>query len=173
VGLVQTKTRLNIKRKLWAGFRLEAMKITIVSHIPMKADQVWALFDSRLFVALMPKFPPVKLLRFDGSQKGDTVSLELDFLLFKNRWTSLITESQESQTRFWFVDEGVELPFFLSKWKHSHIVEAQNPYNCRIIDQIEYRAKGGLIFDWIWFLPLYLQFYARKKQYRNYFLSNV
>ncbi len=149
------------------------MKIKIISPVSLPAKKVWRGFDNNLFLALTPKFPPVKLLRFDGSRKGDVVSLELNFLLFKNLWTSHIVDSGETQNSFWFVDEGVELPFFLSNWKHRHIVQAIEKEQCFIIDEIEYKAKGGKVFDLIWYLPLYLQFSARKSLYKKYFKNLV
>ncbi len=144
------------------------MNIRIETQLDIDCEKVWRKFDSQLFAALIPRFPPVKILRFDGCQKGHTVSLELNFLLFKNRWTSLITDSGSDASGYWFVDEGRELPFFLSNWRHLHRIEVRST-GCTIIDDIHYTAKGGYLLTLFWYLPLYMQFFARKKQYKAYF----
>jgi hypothetical protein len=87
--------------------------MNLIIETPVKQDylKVKEGFDEKLFTRLSPPFPPVKLIKFDGSKKGDVVSLELNFLLFKQKWTSLITEDQTNEKEFFFVDEGTELPF--------------------------------------------------------------
>ncbi len=66
------------------------MKIVVETQVEQGYLDVKAGFDQSLFLRLNPPFPPVKLLRFDGCQKGDLVSLELDFLLFRQKWKSAI-----------------------------------------------------------------------------------
>jgi hypothetical protein len=64
------------------------MRIRITTLVTQNYRQVADRFDQNLFKALNPPFPPVKLLRFDGSRKGDEVHLQLNFLLFKQVWKS-------------------------------------------------------------------------------------
>ena len=90
------------------------MKINIETAVEKDFLQVKEGFNESLFTKLSPPFPPVRLIRFDGSKKGDLVSLELDFLLFKQKWTSLIIEDHTNEKEFFFVDQGTELTFFLN-----------------------------------------------------------
>jgi hypothetical protein len=91
------------------------MKITLSTQVDQDFLKVKEGFNVDLFSALNPPFPPVKLLRFDGSKKGDLVSLELNFLFFKQVWTSDITDDHTSAKGFYFIDEGKKLPFFFEK----------------------------------------------------------
>lgn len=143
------------------------MRITIPVLVQQSPDVVWAGFDETLFRNLSPPFPPARLLRFDGSMPGDEVHVELNFLVFRQTWVSVITEQWETPEEIYFVDEGVKLPFFLRSWRHKHrIVRAGT--GSRIIEEIEYRAP----FRWMDFVlwpVMYAQFAYRKPVYRRVF----
>jgi ligand-binding SRPBCC domain-containing protein len=143
------------------------MKITIETPVTQDYLQVKAGFNETLFTKLSPPFPPVKLLRFDGSSKGDLVTLELNFIFFKQKWTSEITEDQTTDREFYFIDKGIELPFFLKKWSHKHRI-VKDGENSMIRDEIDYQAPF-----WVLTLLLYpamlLQFAYRKPIYKKIF----
>lgn len=143
------------------------MKINLETPVEQGYLEVKSGFDESLFKKLSPPFPPVKLLRFDGSQKGDFVTLELDFIFFKQKWTSKITEDRTTDLEFYFVDEGVELPFFLKKWKHRHRVISTG-IGSIIRDEIEFEAPFGLM-TYLLFPALWAQFALRKPIYRRIF----
>lgn len=143
------------------------MKINVSTHVESNMEQVWAQFDESLFKALNPPFPPVKLLRFDGSQKGDEVHLLLNFLLFKQLWKSLITDQGEKDGEIYFVDEGIQLPFFLKKWRHRHRI-VRNGRGSTIIDEIEYHTPLPLL-DWLMYPAMIGQFLYRKPVYQKFF----
>jgi ligand-binding SRPBCC domain-containing protein len=124
-------------------------------------------FTETLFKKLSPPFPPVKVLRFDGCNTGDQVILELNFLLFKQRWTSIITEDRTTDLEFSFVDEGVELPFFLKKWKHRHRVISTG-IQSKIRDEITFEAPISL-FNFLLYPVLWMQFAYRKRIYQEFF----
>lgn len=128
-------------------------------------------FNAALFKKLSPPFPPVKLLLFEGSKKGDIVELELNFIVFKQRWVSEITEDQTTDQEFYFVDRGVQLPFFLRRWKHRHRVISRE-FGSVIRDEIEYDAGFGLA-TLLLFPVLWLQFLYRKPIYRQHFKKSV
>lgn len=124
-------------------------------------------FNQNLFLKLNPPFPPVRLLRFDGCSKDDIVSLELNFLLFKQQWTSVILEDGLDEKEFYFVDAGQKLPFFLKFWKHRHrIVKAGD--GARIVDDITFRSPFFLM-DFLLWPVLWLQFLYRKPIYQRVF----
>ena len=146
------------------------MRICIKSRIEnIQADEVFARFNEELFLALAPKFPPSKLLRFDGCKTGDLVEIEMQLpVIGKQYWTSKITQhSSDSRVRHFFRDEGVKLPFFLSAWQHDHIIEQQGK-DVIILDDIHYKAR--LPFpDFLIFPQLYKTFSIRTKIYKSFF----
>jgi ligand-binding SRPBCC domain-containing protein len=143
------------------------MKITVSTRVDKNYLEVKEGFTEKLFLNLNPPFPPVKLLRFDGSSKGDIVILELNFLIFKQKWTSKITADHTDENEFYFIDEGIELPFFLKKWKHKHrVIKSGN--GSLIKDEIDYTGKFGLM-TLLLFPVLYGQFLYRKPVYKKIF----
>lgn len=143
------------------------MKINLSTKVNQDYLSVKNGFDETLFTKLSPPFPPVKLARFDGSEVGDLVSLELNFLLFKQLWTSEITESQTDEKEYFFVDEGIKLPFFLKKWRHTHrIIKEGNQTIIR--DEVEFSAPFSLATAFL-YPAIYLQFLYRKPIYKRIF----
>lgn len=146
------------------------MKIKIETAVQQSVNEVFNKFNGDLFMALAPPFPPVKLLRYDGEKKGDVVSMELNFLLFKQRWTSLITANETTENSSFFIDEGTELPFFLSSWHHKHLIETQNGKTI-IVDDITFKTPF-ILTDYFFYPLLYLQFLYRKPIYRKLFRNS-
>ncbi len=130
-------------------------------------QRVWLGFDRELFLKLSPPFPPVRLLRFDGCRKGHVVQLELNFLLFRQRWDSLITEQKSDAEEIYFIDEGQQLPFFLRYWRHRHRILRRGAHS-EIVDDISFRTPF-LLCDYLCYPILYLQFLYRKPIYRRVF----
>ena len=144
------------------------MKIKLSTPVTAPLTSVWRGFDESLFKKLSPPFPPVKLIRFDGSMPGDVVSLELSFVFFKQRWTSNIVEQRETKEEIYFIDKGVKLPFFLSFWRHKHRL-IRNPQGGTIIaDEIEYRTPF-LLFDYLMYPVMWTQFAYRGPIYKRFF----
>ncbi|MCE7994886.1 MAG: hypothetical protein HEP71_23115 [Roseivirga sp.] len=147
------------------------MNITIKTIVDQRLREVIAGFNGELFLKLNPPFPKVRLVRFDGCKKGDIVSMELNFLLFKQTWTSEITEDQSSPHEFFFIDKGIQLPFFFKFWQHKHILQVKDDKTV-VIDDITYQTPT-LLTDWLMYPLLYLQFLYRKPIYRKVFRLRV
>jgi ligand-binding SRPBCC domain-containing protein len=143
------------------------MKITIETPVNQDYLQVKEGFNETLFRKLSPPFPPVKLLRFDGSTEGDLVTLELNFIFFKQKWTSEITEDQTTDKEFYFIDRGIELPFFLKKWSHKHRI-VKDGENSMIRDEIDFQAPFRVL-TWLLYPAMLLQFAYRKPIYKKIF----
>jgi ligand-binding SRPBCC domain-containing protein len=143
------------------------MQIQIETPVGQSYLDVKDGFNETLFKKLSPPFPPVKLLRFDGSRKGDLVTLELNFIFFKQKWTSEIIQDSTTDLEFSFVDQGVELPFFLKKWKHRHRVISSG-IGSVIRDEIEYEAPFRLL-TYALYPALWLQFAFRRPIYKKIF----
>jgi ligand-binding SRPBCC domain-containing protein len=143
------------------------MKITIQTPVDQDYLQVKAGFTESLFKKLAPPFPPVKVLRFDGCEKGNQVALELNFLLFRQKWISLITDDLTTEKEFYFIDEGTTLPFFLGKWKHKHRIISDGK-GAVIRDEIDFEGPLAWVTPLL-FPVLWLQFWYRKPIYRKIF----
>jgi ligand-binding SRPBCC domain-containing protein len=143
------------------------MKLSFECRLPCPVEALISGFDENLFRALSPPFPQVRILQFDGVKKGDKINLELDFLLFKWKWSGSIIASGYTGNGFTFVDRGEILPPFLSGWEHHHILEASGTGSI-IRDEIEFRSGKGWP-DWLVRLMIQAQMNPRKKKYRAYF----
>ena len=143
------------------------MRITIPTDVQQAPEVVWANFDETLFQKLSPPFPPARLLRFDGSMPGDEVHIELNLVFSKQVWISRITEQRQTPDEIYFVDTGVQLPFFLRFWRHKHRIIKRGT-GSRIVEEIDYRTPS-LLTDWLFYPILYGQFLYRRPIYRRVF----
>jgi ligand-binding SRPBCC domain-containing protein len=152
-------------------FCLNRMQIKVSTHVEQPYRSVAAGFTKELFVQLNPPVPPVKVLRFDGSQKGDEVHLELNFIFFKQVWVSYIVESGAVEGEVWFIDVGIKLPFFLKAWRHRHRIVSHPEEGSYIIDEIDYQSPF-LLLDYLIYPLMQLQFLYRKPVYKRIFRAS-
>lgn len=145
------------------------MHVTLRTAVAQPPAQVMAGFTRDLFVALAPPFPRLRVLRFDGCHTGDKVEIELNTLVKKLSWTSLITDDgvQPDGTHF-FVDEGQILPPPLRYWRHRHLIEPGPNGGSVIVDALEYRTAARLL-DALLYPAMWAQFAWRKPIYRRWF----
>lgn len=125
-------------------------------------------FDRDLFVYLAPPLLPFNLVKFDGCKTGDQVIIELGPKPFSITWQSDITEDYQDESKWYFVDEGVKLPFPLKKWRHIHTVAKDHNGNGVIIDDINY-SSGNAFLDNLLYPALLAQFLPRKILYKKFF----
>ena len=145
------------------------MHIILRTAVAQPPAQVMAGFTRELFIALAPPFPKLRLLRFDGCRTGDQVEIELDTLVKRLPWTSLIVDDgQLADGTLFFVDEGQTLPPPLRYWRHRHLIQPGPQGGSIIVDDLEYRtatpALDALLYPAIW-----AQFAWRKPIYRRWF----
>jgi ligand-binding SRPBCC domain-containing protein len=143
------------------------MKLSFNCPLEYPSEFIVSNFNESLFRSLAPPFPSLILHRFDGTSKGDKVELSLDFIFFKWDWSSLITESEKSDTGLTFVDEGTILPPFLSYWRHTHTV-GREKNTCFIRDEIQFNA-GKYWPSFLVMFMVWIQMAPRKFLYRKYF----
>lgn len=111
---------------------------------------VWSNFNEKLLSKLAPPFPIARIIQFDGCNAQDKVIIELDFLVYKTRWSSVITSYISDSTSHVFVDEGTQVPFGIIKWRHEHRIEYINKTQSLIIDNIQFQTRYKLL-DWLLF----------------------
>lgn len=146
------------------------MTFQINTHLKAEFGKVITTFDQNLFIYLSPAFPSIRVITFEGCSQGDKISLQLDFWLFKSTWDGIITETSATPDKWFFIDQGIRLPFPLKKWQHKHLVTKINHQEVILSDIIDY-STGTLFMDIIAFPFLYLMFFARRPKYRKYFSS--
>lgn len=143
------------------------MNIQLKTKVSGNYKSIMARFDRQLFEALKPKQAKMEIVRFTGSKKGDVVHIR--FLSpIKAEWVSLITEDGENEQEAYFIDEGEQLPFPLSYWRHKHIVQKIDADSAYIIDDITFKGPNGLL-SILLYPAIYLGFYPRRKIYQSYF----
>lgn len=146
------------------------MKFILRTNVAQSLENVKEGFNEDLFSELSPPFPKVKIKQFDGSKKGDIVSLELNFLLFRQNWTSKIVDEGSSDMAYFFIDEGTILPFGLKFWRHKHTLKSLNAQT-QIIDEVEFRS-WNVLASLLLFPILLSQFFYRKPIYKRIFGQN-
>lgn len=143
------------------------MRIHLKTAVQQDFLTVFDAFDEQLFRKLSPPYPRLKLLRFDGSEPGDMVEVELQTGIRSFRWTSRITERNITGTEAYFIDQGQELPPPLRYWHHKHLVTKND--NGAIIHDIITYSTGIKALDLLLYPLMLGQFSMRKPVYRKVF----
>ena len=146
------------------------MKLYFEAQVKSTVRDIKKGFNEDLFLKLKPPGIVLKLERFDGCEKGDEVHLKMGAPGLLQSWVSEITDSQEGDDFWQFIDEGKVLPKPFTYWKHIHRVEKINDGESSISDSIEYHCKSQLVEKTLW-LPLWLSFSIRPGVYRKVFKS--
>jgi len=143
--------------------------MNLILKAPVKGNykKVMAAFDRDLFEALKPSAGKMEIIEFTGSKKGDRVHMKF-ISPISAQWISDIVEDEITDTRAWFVDVGVKLPWPLASWKHKHIVEKIDENSSMIIDDMTFTGSN-FIFTLLLYPAIFLGFYPRKKIYKKYF----
>ncbi|GJM59469.1 hypothetical protein [Persicobacter diffluens] len=145
------------------------MRLKINTRINAPLELVQEHFAQDLFEQLNPPFPKAAVLVYEGNYPGARVELEIDFLLFKQKWISEITTVQKEPDNYSFIDEGRQLPFFLKNWHHHHLL-LKKGVQTEIVDDIQF-SSGNSLLDLLLYPGLLIQFLYRKPIYKSYFNS--
>ncbi len=144
------------------------MKILIQTKVDQSHHEVFSGFNEQLFLALKPPLLPLQLLRFDGCVTGDEVHIMLGKGVLSQRWDAKIVDHGKNENEYFFVDKGVQLPFFLKKWTHRHRIVNNDGKGSIIIDDIDYHTPN-VLFDYLMYPIMYLQFWMRSPVYKRVF----
>jgi ligand-binding SRPBCC domain-containing protein len=143
------------------------MQLEFRTRVNSSIEEIKSQFDAKLFKKLAPPFLKLEVIEFGGCKLGDTISLRLVTPVFKGDWKSVITEEFQSESEWYFVDEGRILPAPFISWKHNHIVKEKGKYS-DIIDRIEFKCANRAI-ELVMTPGLALSFLYRKPIYKKIF----
>jgi ligand-binding SRPBCC domain-containing protein len=143
------------------------MEFKITTKVGQDYKTVFSKFDLYFFKLLKPPLIGFKVNRFDGCEPGDEVHVEINTFGWKQEWKALIIEKTETNNEIYFIDEGLQLPRPLKKWRHKHII-AKFIDSSIIIDNIAY-STNSIFLDILLYPVMYLQFFLRKGVYKSYF----
>ena len=142
--------------------------VLVRHYVPGTVAAVFAGFTEELFTRLSPSFPPTTLLRYDGNAVGDEVHIRLGVGPLNQRWISVITAHTVGEDECSFVDEGRELPFPLTYWRHRHVVSAAGPGRVAITEDVTFGTPTRLLTA-VMQPVVRAQFEARGPAYAAYF----
>ncbi len=144
------------------------MKLIFQARVESNLKTIQSRFDRELFTALKPPLVGMNLIRFDGCKKGDEVHLETGLPGFMQKWVSVITDENETEQEWFFVDEGRVLPFPLKRWRHTHRVIRDGEGGAVIRDEIEFGCANPAI-EFCMAPALWAAFSVRPGRYRRIF----
>ncbi len=125
-------------------------------------------FDEELFMKLNPPFIKVELNQFDGCKKDSDLKLTTNFLGLYQYWHNKVIDRFDSDNLVYFIDEGVEMPFPITKWIHKHKIVKIDDQNSYIVDDIEYICSNP-IFEFFSYPAIFITMFYRKPIYVDVF----
>lgn len=141
--------------------------MNLVFSSPLKKNylEIRNSFNKELFEFLAPPAMSLQVIRFDGCEKDNIVEIILNKM---TRWVSLITYAETSNEAWYFIDEGIQLPWPLKSWKHCHRVMKVSENESVIEDNINYKCTS-ILLEILIYPFLYLSFALRPKRYQEFF----
>jgi ligand-binding SRPBCC domain-containing protein len=139
------------------------------TEVPVKLEEVKARFNIKLFEFLKPAFPKVVLDKYEGENPGNEVLIRILFFGFTWHWDCIISQNGTNEYSYFFEDEGIRLPPFLSWWRHKHEL-VRTKTGTLIVDDITF-IPGGIWPGFLVKFLLWMQFRERDQLYKKYFSS--
>jgi len=143
------------------------MKILLRTIVDCPFEQVAGNFGRELFEFLLPPRFVATLVNYEGSKPGDKIHLAFK-IPWKSDWVSVIKESENGSTYYYFFDEGKKLPFGLKIWRHHHRVMQRTENQTEITDFMYFSTRFWLL-DLLAWPVLFASFFPRKRLYKQYF----
>lgn len=140
------------------------MKFTVISSVPgIEPQNVYRVFTNELLTALSPPFAKPVTRHYGGNRPGNRLHFTLRTPLGRKDWKGKVTEEGHTETEIYFVDEGLEMPFGLTHWRHKHRL-LKTPTGTQIRDEVQFETKNSLLTALL-FPVLWAQFLYRKPLY--------
>ena len=138
----------------------------------MKPSEIYQHFNQDLFMDLNPPFIDIELHQFDGTKKGDLLSLTTNVLGYYQSWKNEIIDEHISEEEIYFIDQATEMPFPITSWKHTHKMRKVDEQYTYIVDDIYYECTNEFfeicMYPVIWMTMLY-----RKPIYLDKFIKDT
>jgi ligand-binding SRPBCC domain-containing protein len=144
------------------------MKLRFETLVKCSLQVVKQNFNRELFLQLAPPAVGMTLERFDGCSPGNEVHLILNSFGLKQKWISVITAENFTETEWSFIDEGRTIPWPMKSWKHIHQVVSVDENSSMIIDDITFECANKAI-DAILYPFLWSSFSIRPDRYKKFF----
>lgn len=108
------------------------------TDIDRPLSEVWSFFQTNDNLAAITGFPKIRILGDKDVTEGAAVHLEMNFYFMKLEWKGEITKVVPEA---FFMDEGTDLPYPFTSWRHVHAFKAVDEKTTRMIDRVEFTAK--------------------------------
>lgn len=142
------------------------MKFTVNSSVRgIDPQTVYGVFNDRLLTALSPPLAKPLTKQYGGNRPGDRLHFVLRTPLGAKDWTGQVTEESRTESEIYFVDEGHQMPFGITRWKHKHRL-IKTSFGTQIRDEVQFDAKNSLLAVFL-FPAIWLQFLYRKPLYEK------
>ena len=133
-------------------------------------DKAKLAFHKYDFIKYLTKFQPVKILKWDGIENGDTAHFKFWFF----GWRQIIVSHKDylnSNNKLSFTDYSkVCLPLGLSLWKHKHILKKDKNF-IYIEDHFEFDHRYKF-FTYLLYPIMIMPIFIRKITYKSFFKYN-
>lgn len=135
------------------------MRFTVTSDVRgVSPREAYSVFTDQLLTTLSPPFAKPVTRLYEGNRPGHRLHFILHTPLGAKTWTGKVTEEQVSEAEIYFIDEGAEMPFGLTYWRHKHRLIKTNE-GTRIRDEVQFETKNSFLafflFPVLWFQLLY------------------
>jgi len=140
------------------------VKFTVSTQIHgISPGEVYRVFNYDLLWALSPPFAKPKAVLYEGNRPGHRMVFRLVTPLGTKHWAGRVTEEGHTENEIYFVDEGEQMPFGLSLWRHKHRI-IKTGWGTLLRDEVRFEGRNALLTVLL-FPVLYAQFIYRKPLY--------
>lgn len=148
----------------------DCMQFQVTTEVDGYFLDVFDRFDRDLLEYLIPKFPPAELTRWDGHDVGAEVHAKIGLGLASQTFSVKIIEREIQEKAAWFTDFGLNMPWPIQTWKHTHRVEFISQATSRIVDDVSFTTSSSFLTKSMkGFIKSSMK--ARSPQYQEYFSS--
>jgi len=142
------------------------VKFVVESKIrDVNIQDVYSVFDFRLLTALSPPMMKPEAKIYEGNKLGDQLYFVIRTPIGGFPWKGKVTEESITENEIYFVDEGTEMAFGMSTWKHKHRLIKIND-GTLIRDEVFFDTKNRLL-KYVLLPGVWMQFLYRKPLYEK------
>ena len=142
------------------------MKFVVESKIrDVNIRDVYRVFDFRLLAKLSPPFMKPEAKLYEGNKPGHQLYFIIHTPIGGYPWKGKVTEENISENEIYFVDEGIDMAFGMSAWKHKHRL-IKTDTGTLVRDEVYFDTKNPL-WKYVLLPGVWLQFLYRKPLYEK------